>query len=79
MSEICQLCGTEKIMHPAGISTKSGKPKPYDAFWACPNFKNHGKDKPPQNSNTNNKEDVIFVKRSQWEVGMEKLWDYLQK
>lgn len=41
---VCQECGYTKTWREAGV-TKAGKP--YEAFWACPNYKNH-KPKEPQ-------------------------------
>lgn len=38
----CIICGTEKILKPAGVNRITHKP--YDEFWACPNYKNHPKE-----------------------------------
>lgn len=38
MSQVCTDCGEEKVFRPAGIK-KNGEP--YQAFWSCPNWKEH--------------------------------------
>lgn len=37
----CNICGSEKVVRPAGVSKATGKP--YDSFMACPNYMNHPK------------------------------------
>lgn len=32
----CKVCGTEKVLRPAGI-TKNGTP--YESFYSCPNYR----------------------------------------
>ena len=44
--EKCDICGADKVERPAGISKRTGKP--YEAFMACPNYREHPKT--PQNA-----------------------------
>lgn len=35
MNNLCESCGSEKKLIPAGVSKKTGRP--YKEFWTCPN------------------------------------------
>lgn len=34
----CQVCGATKVWREAGVNRQG---QPYEAFWSCPNYKNH--------------------------------------
>lgn len=58
--ENCKIHGTPFVLHPAGVSKKTGKP--FAAFWSCPEKNADGsfcKEKPSANTPTTGREVAV--------------------